>query len=514
MEKLEINLKNCYGIQSLEYEFNLKADNIKSKHSAYAIYAPNGMMKTSFSRTFEDLSNGKLPREERYNHATKCIVNADDTLIDKGTIYVLKSEIDISIDSPSITNILVDPKNKSQYDEILSDLDKTKKTLLKELATTSGLKQTEVEQTILKNWQEENFPTCIQKIRDTEIGEDLSPYKYSTIFDPRALDVLNSHEFITKAKEFNTRYQELFEHEGSIYEKGVFNPKKAETAFKTLKKEGFFVGGHRVHLRGDDSSISEEELEEKLRKIHANIDGDVDLKKIKNDLARNIQTDELASLIEALATSEFEYLLEYTKPENQSQFQKQLWTFYITKIPSADVYLTTYESSKDQIQRIESEAAQSVPRWEKAISLFNDRFIDMPFKLTIANQAQTVLGREKAILNFIFKDDPCALPRTRDNVRTSLSQGERRALYLLNFIFDVEDRKMNSRQTVFILDDIADSFDYKNKHAILQYLRDLTEVDFFHQIILTHNFDFFRALSCGNGGFVDKIIANSFCRRK
>ena len=56
MEKLEINLKNCYGIQSLEYEFNLKADNIKSKHSAYAIYAPNGMMKTSFSRTFEDLS--------------------------------------------------------------------------------------------------------------------------------------------------------------------------------------------------------------------------------------------------------------------------------------------------------------------------------------------------------------------------------------------------------------------------------------------------------------------------
>src|SRR5699024_5984004 len=76
-----------------------------------------------------------------------------------------------------------------------------------------------------------------------------------------------------------------------------------------------------------------------------------------------------------------------------------------------------------------------------------------------------------------------------------LSQGEQRAFYLLNFIFEVEQRKLKQQPTLFVLDDPADSFDYKNKHAILQYLQDLTHVDYFAQIILTHNFDLFRSLA-------------------
>ena len=181
-----------------------------------------------------------------------------------------------------------------------------------------------------------------------------------------------------------------------------------------------------------------------------------------------------------------------------------LWAYYIQSSSNAISFIDSYESSKDEIEQIESEASRSAPRWEKAVELFNSRFIDMPFVLTIPNQAQVVLGRQKATLCFIFKDDPDNVERSRDSIRTSLSQGERRALYLLNFVFDVEDRRMNNQETIFILDDIADSFDYKNKHAIIQYLRDLAQVDHFHQIILTHNFDFFRAISQGNGGFVHR----------
>ena len=42
--------------------------------------------------------------------------------------------------------------------------------------------------------------------------------------------------------------------------------------------------------------------------------------------------------------------------------------------------------------------------------------------------------------------------------------------------------------------DIADSFDYRNKYAIIEYLRDISDVSHFSQIILTHNFDFFRTI--------------------
>ncbi len=45
---------------------------------------------------------------------------------------------------------------------------------------------------------------------------------------------------------------------------------------------------------------------------------------------------------------------------------------------------------------------------------------------------------------------------------------------------------------------LADSFDYKNKYAIIQYLKDIAEDPLFYQIILTHNFDFFRTIECRN----------------
>jgi hypothetical protein len=68
-------------------------------------------------------------------------------------------------------------------------------------------------------------------------------------------------------------------------------------------------------------------------------------------------------------------------------------------------------------------------------------------------------------------------------------------MHLLSFIFEVEVRKQSGQETLFICDDPADSFDYKNKHAIVQYLEDLTKVDHYHQIILTHNFDLLRTLT-------------------
>jgi len=118
----------------------------------------------------------------------------------------------------------------------------------------------------------------------------------------------------------------------------------------------------------------------------------------------------------------------------------------------------------------------------------------MPFTLFIANQTEVALGKENAHLRFIFRDGNDFVEWSRSELKT-LSQGEKRALYLLNFIFEVESRKLNSQETLFVFDDIADSFDYKNKHAIVQYLKDLTNTDYFHQIILTHNYDFFRTLA-------------------
>jgi hypothetical protein len=59
----------------------------------------------------------------------------------------------------------------------------------------------------------------------------------------------------------------------------------------------------------------------------------------------------------------------------------------------------------------------------------------MPFTLFIANQTEVALGKENAQLRFIFQDGNDSVEWSRSELKT-LSQGEKRALYLLNFIFD------------------------------------------------------------------------------
>lgn len=494
MNKLKVHLENCYGIHYLDYEFDFDSKLPKPRAKTYAIYAPNGLMKSSFAKTFEALAKGENPREERYNRPPTHVVESDGTAISKEIIYVLKAEIDISSDSPAITNILVNPENKARYDELLVDLDKMKNKLIGSLQKLSKIKKPDVEQRILDDWNETDFPVCMGIIKATTIEDDLSHYEYATIFDPKAIEVIKSQEFISKASEFNERYQKLFNQAGTIYQKGVFNPAKAETAFATLDKQGFFAGGHRVHLRDEPASIGKTELDQKLQAIHAVIDGDEMLKKLRTSFAKNAQTQALTDLIERLSSTQVEFLFEKLKPENQAQFRKDLWTYYVQTNTDAMAYLESYAVNKAEIERIETESAKDAPRWTEAIRLFNDRFMDMPFTLSVANHSQAALGKESAKLKFTFKDGLDTVEWSRSEIKT-LSQGEKRALYLLNFIFEVEARKLPNHETLFIIDDVADSFDYKNKHAIIQYLEDLRKTEKFHQIILTHNFDFFRSLA-------------------
>lgn len=53
MNKLNIELTNCFGIDSLKHEFDF------GKGNTFSIYARNGLMKTSFAKTFQLIQQGK-----------------------------------------------------------------------------------------------------------------------------------------------------------------------------------------------------------------------------------------------------------------------------------------------------------------------------------------------------------------------------------------------------------------------------------------------------------------------
>ena len=134
------------------------------------------------------------------------------------------------------------------------------------------------------------------------------------------------------------------------------------------------------------------------------------------------------------------------------------------------------------------------------IDIFNSRFF-VPFQLIPKNRISVILGDEPILhLGFTFKENGDEADVEKQTLMKTLSTGEKKALYILNIIFEVEARRKANQETLFIADDIADSFDYRNKYAIIQYLLDIAEGEHFKQILLTHNFDFFRTVNSRHCG--------------
>jgi len=57
MKQVTVALENCYGIKKLDYKFDFSAE------SVYAIYAPNGSMKSSLAQTFKDVAEKAVSKD-------------------------------------------------------------------------------------------------------------------------------------------------------------------------------------------------------------------------------------------------------------------------------------------------------------------------------------------------------------------------------------------------------------------------------------------------------------------
>ena len=84
-DTLSLKLENCYGIGKLETD-------LVFKHKGYAIYAPNGVMKTSLAKTMIDLSNGSEPKDLHFpDRETVCEIKLNDEVLTKEGIFVVES---------------------------------------------------------------------------------------------------------------------------------------------------------------------------------------------------------------------------------------------------------------------------------------------------------------------------------------------------------------------------------------------------------------------------------------
>ncbi len=176
---------------------------------------------------------------------------------------------------------------------------------------------------------------------------------------------------------------------------------------------------------------------------------------------------------------------------------KNIWCSYFVECKTLFLDLAKkYKDGKEKIEEILAKAEKEKTEWDNVISIFNTRFSQLPFYLEIENKKDIILREDEPFIKFVFEDKDSGEKKDcdKEELLKILSRGEQGALYILNIIFEIEARKRDEDETLFIIDDIADSFDYKNKYAIVEYLKYMSEEKKFYMFILTHNFDFFRTV--------------------
>ena len=148
MSKLKVNLSNCFGIKHMEYVFDFTSNKVNS------IYAPNGTMKTSFTKTFKCIAEDIKPVDLiNVDEKSICTIKDNDgNEINKESLLVIESyKEEFKVDR--VTTLMASEKLKKKYDFIYNSLEKEKDNLLLSLAKLSGIrKKEEALEELVNSW--------------------------------------------------------------------------------------------------------------------------------------------------------------------------------------------------------------------------------------------------------------------------------------------------------------------------------------------------------------------------
>ncbi len=498
IEKLDINLENCFGIKYLKHEFQFA----EGRH-AHLVYAPNGTMKTSFAKTMKFLSGQTKEKPCDQLHKDKEVkyeLKINDEEIVNGNIYVVNGEDDID-SSKSFVNFLASSELKAKYDEVYQQLTTGKDALMTKLKTCS--QSTDCEKEILEAFVQREDDTIFSVLErvgaDVRDGLPVFEFRYNDVFDTKGAvkGFLDNHK--ENLKNYIDNYEKLL-NESTLYRSiGTFSFGTYQAAqLSQYVSDGVFFGvQHKIVLQDGTEVTSHEQLEAIILEEQKKILGDEKLKKLFDKITKAIDKNSELRGFKAVIEMHPEWIPEIV---NYDTFRQKVWLGYFAK-PEVkvlfDSYMETYKDNKDALIEVLEKAELQQNKWKDIINLYNARF-HVPLKVSIINQKDVILKKEAAKLQFSYVEEGHEpIIKEKQELDKILSRGERRAFVILQFLFEMEARKMAENDSILIMDDIADSFDYQNKYAIIEYIKDLAEESGkkFYMVILTHNYDFYRTLS-------------------
>lgn len=421
---IDLSIKNCFGIGSFDYSFDLSKDNV------VMIYAPNGTMKTSLARTFLCLENNHNgadliddTKKSAYSfkldgisltHNQIYVYKTEDNQIEPNGIYHLEEDNILSFNSS--------PNEVRQFYELLEPID------------------------YLLSKINQEFNKLIKNKTRAFYDEALKVFKIDGIlckYDSVNEAIFHANNYCASDCSFdNFYYDEIFDvHE--VSEKYI---RKYHEALVDINKR------NKVRV------VSKTRWK-RLCEI-------VDTNKYVNERIGNLEVLR-RDLILAFVSDKKELFLKFS---------------------------VLYNDKRKKLVDIINRVKEDSHLWNQVICTFNNRF-HVPYELKLENKAETILNKETPYLKYTHIGPKGRKEyKSKDHFLNFVSTGEKRAYYLLINLFEIEKRKTRKDKQVIVTDDIAESFDYRNKYAIVEYLAELKDCKNMILIILTHNFDFYRTI--------------------
>jgi energy-coupling factor transporter ATP-binding protein EcfA2 len=491
--RLKLELSNCYGINRLskELDFTKSADN----DGVNSLYAPNGTLKTSLAKTFKDVEANKPTKDLIFSdRATNRGIKINNIDITAEQVMVIDSYNE-SYSSKQISTLLVNDVLKQQYDTALNQVGAKRDLLLKALVKLSGKRDIAALICEAFSRQEKSLLELLTELSLKNIPDytRFSEFKFSVLFNPKVLELISSGDFSQELAEYVNTYDQLIQR-SSVLSK-TFNHQKAGVVSKNLTETGFFNASHSVNISVEgvkQEVTSKEEFNQLLQEEQDKVLQSPELKEKFSRVDGKLNTKDTQEFRDFIAEHR-ELLPEY---QNLTEFKKNVILGYLQSQQNFwDDLVATFKQNQELVGNIIYQAQQQKTTWEAVVETFNKRF-KVPFKLKVGNQDEVILNGAVPTIQFEFDDGRGESKQvSQSGLIEALSQGEKRALYILHVLFEIEIRQKNTLPILIIIDDIADSFDYKNKYAIVEYLRDIAKVAHFSLLLLTHNFDFHRIVS-------------------
>lgn len=506
MQELKLDLENCYGIKKMNETIDYSNNNVA------IIYAPNGTMKSSLAKTFEAIRDDRQVEEKIYGFKSSCSISDEDNVaISKEQIIVINPFDENAYEGQGL--LMANEPLRKAYLNIHDSIESKKESLyskIKEKFGYSNRNNFDVKNTMLNDWglTVKKEYDCLIKIKELlhdpmmncQLHED--DIDYASLFNDKVYSMMKTGKTGELIEEYENKYRELVDK--SLYmQQGIIDHNNYGNISNALNANGFFAANNEVVLKAKDGSTSitlkeQKELDDLIKKEKEQVLNSKEIKELFEKINKAISKNKDTQAFNAFLQTHQDIIVEY---KDIDLFKKKVWVkVFLYYEHLLDELIDDYNKAQEDLKKLRDDAREQVTDWKKALDLFKERFF-VPFSIEPSNQEDVILNMELPSFKYIFSDSRGKKEVTKDNLLNVLSTGERRAYYILNMIFQILVAKKQGKECLVVLDDISESFDYKNKYAIIEYISDISEYTdandekLFKILLLTHNFDFYRTVS-------------------